>query len=288
MVATAKTICANCWRETQTRHILCPACEHQLDDDLTWFEHHLTDLDWRTNRMDKTGNGGGAHGGSSNAPLREHLFELLEGTGTDDMPSLRDTCCEYARCLNLPALRTGKLATLLSMIRLNVNRNTCKATPVYARLIHALRRKAQQTIDYVDADQIILGECPTTDCHHIVRAMPTAMFAPKCPDCGQVYPVSAIRAYRRVKLLESHITGTQTELRRLLKQCGIIIKPATLRSWVNRGELKPATTHSDARKREYRLSDVYRLAVHDPERETTIWMLLQNQTANQTAEQETE
>jgi len=94
-----------------------------------------------------------------------------------------------------------------------------------------------------------------------------------------VYPVSAIRENRRHKLLATHITGTQTEIRRLLLQCGIIVKPGTMRSWVSRGDLKPVTPVKDTRKQRYRLSDVYKLAVRNPEKETNIWMLLQEEQA---------
>ena len=107
-----------------------------------------------------------------------------------------------------------------------------------------------------------------------MKVIPNAAFAPKCPDCGQVYPVSAIRENRRRKLLSTHITGTQTEIRKLLLQCGIIVKPGTMRSWVSRGDLEPVAQVKDTRKQRYRLSDVYRLAVRNPEKETNIWMLL--------------
>ena len=172
-----------------------------------------------------------------------------------------------------------KLETLIRNIRLTDKWKTSKATPTYARIIHRIRRKAQELLDFTLEDQIIIGECPTEDCHRIVKVIPNATFAPKCPDCGQVYPVSAIRENRRRKLLATHITGTQTEIRRLLLQCGIIVKPGTMRSWVSRGDLKPVTPVEDTRKQRYRLSDVYKLAVRNPEKETNIWMLLQEEQA---------
>lgn len=92
-----------------------------------------------------------------------------------------------------------------------------------------------------------------------------------------VYPVADIRETRRKKLLNSNITGTQTELRKLLLQCGIIVKPGTIRSWVSRGDLKTVSPHADRRKSEYKLADVYRLAVQNPEQETSIWMLLRQE-----------
>jgi hypothetical protein len=85
-----QTTCATCWKTTDDKHILCTSCETQLQFDLQWFENHLQDLEWRTNRMDKTGNGGGGgHNGlaTSPAPLRETAFELIEGNGMDDIPS---------------------------------------------------------------------------------------------------------------------------------------------------------------------------------------------------------
>ena len=81
------------------------------------------------------------------------------------------------------------------------------------------------------------------------------------------------------RVRSTHITGTQTEIRRLLLQCGIIVKPGTMRSWVSRGDLKPVTPVKDTRKQRYRLSDVYKLAVRNPEKETNIWMLLQEEQA---------
>lgn len=277
-----QTTCATCWKTTDDKHILCTSCETQLQFDLQWFENHLQDLEWRTNRMDKTGNGGGGgHNGlvTSPAPLRETAFELIEGNGMDDIPSLRDIINEYARCLNVTAPYDRKLEILIRNIRLTDKWKTSKATPTYARIIHRIRRKAQELLDFTLEDQIIIGECPTEDCHRIVKVIPNATFAPKCPDCGQVYPVSAIRENRRRKLLATHITGTQTEIRRLLLQCGIIVKPGTMRSWVSRGDLKPVTPVKDTRKQRYRLSDVYKLAVRNPEKETNIWMLLQEEQA---------
>lgn len=275
-----ETTCATCWKPTDSKHILCASCETQLTFDLQWFENHLQDLEWRANRMDKTGNnGGGGHGGlaSSPAPLREATFELIEGNGMDDIPSLRDIIVEYARCLNLPAVKDRQLETFVRLIRLSDKRKTSPATPTYAKLINRIRRKAQEILDYTLEDQIIVGECPTSDCHHVVKVVPNATFAPKCPDCGQVYPVAAIRENRRRKLLSTHITGTQTEIRKLLLQCGIIVKPGTMRSWVSRGELKPVKPVKDTRRQRYQLADVYKLAVRNPEKETNIWMLLQEE-----------
>lgn len=157
-----QTTCATCWKTTNDKHILCVSCETQLQFDLQWFENHLQDLEWRTNRMDKTGNGGGGgHNGlaTSPAPLRETAFELIEGNGMDDIPSLRDIANEYARCLNVTAPRDRKLETLIRSIRLTDKWKTSKATPTYMRIIHRIRRKAQELLDFTLEDQIIIGEC---------------------------------------------------------------------------------------------------------------------------------
>ena len=43
--------------------------------------------------------------------------------------------------------------------------------------------------------------------------------------------------------------------------------------------MEPVAQVKDTRKQRYRLSDVYRLAVRNPEKETNIWMLLQEEQA---------
>ena len=91
-----QTTCAACWKTTDDKHILCTSCETQLQFDLQWFENHLQDLEWRTNRMDKTGNGGGGgHNGlaTSPAPLRETAFELIE---SDYVAKDEDDAWDYA------------------------------------------------------------------------------------------------------------------------------------------------------------------------------------------------
>lgn len=274
------TTCENCWKESIKGERLCPACNRELENNLTWFENHLEDLRWRSNRADKTNTGGGTHGGyaASPAPLRESVHELIEGPDKDGNPGLTDILREYCHCLGINTTYTaGPDHTMARRIRLSYKRGTCAATPMYAKILNKLRRTAEQLLDYTLEDKVIVGECPTKGCTHVATAMPTAQFAPVCPECGMVYPVADIRETRRKKLLNSNITGTQTELRKLLLQCGIIVKPGTIRSWVSRGDLKTVSPHADRRKSEYKLADVYRLAVQNPEQETSIWMLLRQE-----------
>lgn len=279
-MANITTHCEKChWQQANENERLCPNCNRELENNLAWFENHTSDLQWRANRADKTGNGGGTHGGysASPAPLRESVHELIDGPDKDGNPGLTDILREYCHCLGINTTYTATPDTMARRIRLSYKRAANAATPTYALILNRLRRQAEQLLDYTLEDKVIVGNCPTQGCTHVVTAVRTAQFAPVCPECGQVYPVSVIREKRREKLLHSNIAGTQTELRKLLLQCDIIVKPGTIRSWVSRGDLKPIEPHTDRRKSKYRLADVYQLAVQNPEQETSIWMLLRQE-----------
>lgn len=271
---TATHTCENCWRDGIENERLCATCDSRLETDLAWFETHLEDLNWRANRADRTGDGGNGTPASSPAPLRESVHELIEGPDRNGNPGLRDILREYCRCLALNTTYASDVDVMARRIRLCYRRGKCAATPMYARIIHRTRVDAQRLLDYTLEDRVILGECPTRGCTHVTSATPQASFAPACPECGMVYPVQAIRESRRRRLLESDVTGTQSRLRGLLFKCGVVIPSGTLRSWVSRGSLKPVDGSVDARKREYRLGDVYALATRGRERDASVWTLI--------------
>ena len=275
-----------CGRERDDTRQLCPECEQRLLADLEWFTKNIGFLETdKMNRINKNHDADGGGGGySDNPPLREQVFDLLyEGDERDD--SVWGTLSAFAKCLGVEYLNHDPLNVLAQRIAVKKTKQgepacLCStATPVYALEIRIARDKCQRLLN--QGHTVSLGNCPNTDCNTPLTADETATTV-KCRGCKNTWNINYLRNLMNQKILESDYTGTMRQIIDLLAQStGQIVNANTFKSWVHRGQLKPAGGNHGHPT--YRIADVYRLLLRLQQAGQTtdsIWQLLSNQKAN--------
>ncbi|NEG55430.1 hypothetical protein [Bifidobacterium platyrrhinorum] len=272
-----------CYRDTQPDHRMCPVHERNLDDDLTWLEANLLDLtEYRINRAyGKTGDGGHGSTGAAPTPVREAIFTALYESDDMGRPGIEPLLFEWARALALNVTVTDGLPHIAHRLHDSPRLLESEGTPVYAELLHHDANTLRRLVESDDHDMIVYGQCPAPKCDGQLAGQHDAIEV-RCPKCRSVWSVKFLQAERANRIFHSDIVGTQTSLLKLLAQCGIAVKPATMRSWVKRGKLHQCG-ETDSSKPVYRLAEAYNLATGsmrapdktDPDA-GDIWKLIDN------------
>lgn len=252
------TICKHCGRDKPAdRHYLCKHCETTLQTDLEWMERNLDLLeDYRLNRAYGTHEGGGG-GYTASAPVREQVSALLYDTDSQGRPSINETLNGFADCLAIHRTAGMRLSRTAHAIRSSIRLTASSATPVYMRDIHALKIRARQLLEEPSDDMICYGACPDPECGRPVSAPRDAPIT-RCRWCGNTWLTAQLRETQRERLRNCNLTGTQSELIRLLAAGGILVKPSTVRSWVHRRKLPQAGENAEAQP-VYRVMDLFAL-----------------------------
>lgn len=275
---TAKTMLCkvtSCYRDAGG-----PMCDHHrrmIATDLTWLADNLRDLTaYRLNRAYGAKGEGGTVRATAPAPLRETLYDLLWSESDDGMPSLQSTLYELARSLGCPVKWDMPMNQLARYAHDSPNLPTCSATPVYVPLVHALTSRLRRFVASADMDMVVYGACPAPGCGNQLSALPHAEHV-KCRKCGSEWTATHLRLLRWQRIFNADALGTPTQLVQWLAWEGLVVKPATLRSWVHRGQLVQAGEDSYSHPL-YRLKQAYTLATrnmrkpgHTNNSDQTVW-----------------
>lgn len=270
----------SCWRERNPERQLCPNCETRLTDNLKWLATHLPSLeDGKLNRINKNRdmNGNGGNGYSATPPLRETIYDLLYERDEHGLDGVQPTLQAFATCLGIQWMHITPLADLAKRILDTETGHTnyllSTATPVYAEQIRILVKQCSRILDQGHA--INLGTCPNTDCNTPLTADATATTV-KCHGCKNTWNINYLRSIMSQRILESDYTGTMRQIIDLLAQStGQIVNANTFKSWVHRGQLKPAGGTNGHPT--YRIADAYRLLLGLQQAGQTadsVWQLL--------------
>lgn len=239
---------------------MCWIHERNINDDFKWLADNLLDMtEYRINRAyGKQLDGGHGSTGAAPSPLREMIFTALYEHDELGRPGIEPLLFEWARSLALNVHASDGLPYIAHRVHDSPRLLESAGTPVYAELLHHDVRTLRRLMESDDHDMIVYGQCPAPTCDGQLAGLHGAIEV-RCPKCGSVWSVRFLQSERENRIFHSDTVGTQSSLLKLLAQCGIAVKPATMRSWVSRGKLHQCG-ETDTSKPVYRLAEAYNLA----------------------------
>lgn len=180
-----------------------------------------------------------------------------QGTGSESPmvfnPRAAEARDELARLLHTMAAAAIRRTSVI-VVMPDHEKPTTKAALTILRLFNGLagddsvhawhEALVESTLDAVRAidraeERVTYGPC---ECGTELSA-PRSKDVATCKECGNVYPVADLRAYRHVQALDAlaEHTGPVAELAKLLAAAGHPIPLNTLKAWVRAGKLKPVS-----------------------------------------------
>jgi hypothetical protein len=214
--------------------MLCKQHRRELAGALHSLRLGVYELTAIARREVRLGGQGQGHAHPSEAPTP------LDLSAADLLDQAADVLSQAAASINRYGGKPQQLVRLcIGHVGELASARDCKQTH---REVNAISAKVTQRVT-PSSELAVYGACPNPMCGHTVRGVIGEATA-TCGYCGSIWGTALLRTMRRDRLLESHVTGTATQLARMLQTEGYKIKPERIRQWAHRGLLHavPATT----------------------------------------------
>lgn len=254
-------VCAihTCPNSVKTEHTICDACMYAHKTTLAWLTRHAIDLEYKLNPAYKSGN---TNSGSTSTPpdaVRETYAEILYGEDNHGNLGIQPTIRVWLTCLSQPYRTVDSITTLTKRLAAveDIKLSTHGSSSVYMPMLTHATHKARTVLNNTNTCNILWGACPNPACGQPLQASETAETI-NCRNCKCKWTRGYLRQQQAQRILASPMSGTQTQLIAILNAQGIHVNAATVRKWVERGQLTPAGVKG--RRKTYRLANIYQLA----------------------------